>query len=174
MKKFTTQSLLIAGSVALMATAAYAGPWGGPSMGCDPSDRGMERITEQLNLTETQQEQIRSIRDEQRQQREAQRAAVRERIDAVLTPEQLALRDQQMEQRQTRKLDRMAERLDLTAEQQDAVAALMQEKRADPTMGRDQMRERMQTILSEDQLAELDDMRSRHGGGRPGPGGWFN
>ncbi len=128
MKKFTTQSLLIAGSVALMATAAYAGPWGGPSMGCDRSDRGMERMTEQLDLTETQQEQIRSILDEQRQQRDAQRAAVRERIDAVLTPEQLALRDQQMEQRQTRKLDRMAERLDLTAEQQDAVAALMQER----------------------------------------------
>jgi Spy/CpxP family protein refolding chaperone len=174
MKKFTTQSLLIAGSIALMATTASAGPSGGPSMDCDRSDQRMERMTEQLNLTEAQQEQIRGLLDEQRQQRDAQRAAVRERIDAVLTPDQLALRDQQMEQRQTRKLDRMAERLDLTAEQQEAVTALMQEKRADPTMSRDQVRERMQTILSEDQLAELDEVRSRHGGSRPGPGGGLN
>lgn len=173
MKRFTTQSL-IAGSIALMATAAYAGPWGGPSMDCDPADRRMERMSEQLNLTETQQEQIRAILDEQRQQRDAQRAAVRERIDAVLTPEQLAQRDQRMEERQTRRLDRMAERLDLTAEQQDAMAALMQEKQADRSITREQMRERMQSILSEDQLAKLDDMRSRHGGGRQGPGGWSN
>ena len=174
MKKSTTQSLLIAGSVALMATAAYAGPWGGPCVGCAPSDRAIERMTDQLDLTEAQQEQIRGILDEQRQQRAMQRAAVRERIDAVLTPEQIALRDQQIEQRQTRRLDRMTERLDLTAEQQDAIAALMQEKRTDPSVTRDQMRERLETILSEDQIAELDDMRSRQGGGRQGPGGWSN
>jgi Spy/CpxP family protein refolding chaperone len=140
-------------------------------MDCDRSDQRMERMTEQLNLTEAQQEQIRDILDEQRQQREAQRAAVRERIDAVLTPEQLALRDQQIEQRQTRKLDRMAERLDLTAEQQDAMAALMQERSGDPTLDRDQMRSRMAEILDADQLAQLDAMRSRHGGGRGGPEG---
>jgi Spy/CpxP family protein refolding chaperone len=173
MKRFTTQSLIV-GSIALMATAAYAGPWGGPSKGCDPADRGMERMSEQLDLTETQQEQISAILDEQRQQRDAQRAAVRERIDAVLTPEQLAQRDQRMEQRQTRRLDRMAERLDLTAEQQDAMAALMQEKQADRSITREQMRERMESILSEEQIAQLDDMRGRHGGGRHGPGSWSN
>jgi hypothetical protein len=43
---------------------------------------------------------------------------------------------------------------------------LMQEKRADPSLNRTQMRERMARILDEDQLEQLDDMRSRHGGGR--------
>jgi protein CpxP len=65
-----------------------------------------------------------------------------------------------------RRLDRMAERLELSAEQQEAMAALMQEKRADPSLNRTQMRERMARILDEDQLEQLDDMRSRHGGGR--------
>lgn len=174
MNKSTTQSLLIAGSLALMTTAAYAGSWANSSMECGQLDRGVERMTKRLDLTETQQEQIRSILEDQRQQQDAQRAAVRERIDALLTPEQLALRDQQMEQRQTQRLNRMAQRLDLTGEQQDAVAVLMQERRADPAITNNQMRERMQTILSEDQFTAFDDMRSRRGGNRPGPGGWSN
>ncbi len=166
MKHPITQSLLIAGSIVMMATAATAAPWGGHGQGCEQRDSRIERMTERLDLSNDQEAQIRTILDEQREQQRAQRQAMRERIDAILTPEQLALRDQHMEQRQTRRLDRMAERLELTAEQQDAMAALMQEKRADPGLDRDQMRERMAEILDEAQLARLDDLRNRHGGGR--------
>jgi protein CpxP len=166
MKRLTTRSLLMASSLALLATAAYADPWGGPSMGCDRSAKGIERMTERLDLTDDQQARITVILEEQRQQQDAQRQSMRERIDAVLTPEQITLRDQGAEQKMERRLDRMAERLELSAEQQEAMAALMQEKRADPSLNRTQMRERMARILDEDQLEQLDDMRSRHGGGR--------
>ena len=169
MKHPVTHSLLIAGSIAIMASAATAAPWGGHGKGCEQSDERIERIermTDRLDLSDDQQAQIRTIFDEQRQQRRTQRQAMRERIDAVLTPEQLALRDQHMDERQTRRLDRMAERLELTAEQQDAMAALLQEKRADPNLDPGQMRVRMAEILDEAQLARLDDMRHRHGGGR--------
>ena len=166
MKRPITQSVLIAGSIALMATAASAAAWGGHGKGCEQPDSHVARMTERLDLTDDQQAQIRAIHDEQRQQQDSQRQAVRERIDAVLTPEQIAQRDQGIEQKMERRLDRMAERLDLSAEQQDAMATLMQEKRADPSLDRDQMRERMAEILDEDQLARLDNKRNNHGGGR--------
>lgn len=135
-------------------------------MGCDRSAKGIERMTERLDLSDDQQAQLRAIMDEQREQQDAQRQALRERIDTILTAEQITLRDQGAERKMQRRLDRMAERLELSAEQQEAMAALMQEKRADPSLNRTQMRERMAQILDEDQLDQLDDRRGRHGGGR--------
>lgn len=48
----------------------------------------LERMTEQLGLTEEQQEEIREIMEEHRQKMEKEYGKVRDNIDDVLTPDQ--------------------------------------------------------------------------------------
>ncbi|MGB5832492.1 MAG: pilus assembly protein [Thiohalocapsa sp.] len=168
MKQLNTHTLLIAGSIALLTTAATAAPRGGPGMGCDEPNAKIERMTDQLDLTEVQQEQISAIFDEQRRTQDAQRQQVREQIDAVLTDEQRAERDERMAERMNRRVERMAERLDLTEDQQAAVLESMTQRREDSSMTRDQVRERMAEVLTDEQQEQLAERRERrgHGGGK--------
>ncbi len=53
----------------------------------------LERMADQLDLTETQQTEIRQILDADRAQRDQQRQATRKQIDALLTDEQKAKHD---------------------------------------------------------------------------------
>jgi len=128
-------------------------------------ERRVDRMTEVLDLTAEQQEQIQAILEQQRSQRAQQRAAVRAEIDAVLTPEQRTKRDAEIEKLIDRQVARIADRLDLTSEQQSAVKSVFTEKRDNPNLSPAQMRERLASVLTEDQLAELDAMRP-HGGPR--------
>jgi Spy/CpxP family protein refolding chaperone len=160
--------LLLTAALAGSTTAAMAGPPAGHPLAGGFVDAHLARMTEQLSLSDSQQAEIRAILDEQHQQCDRERQAMRERIDAVLTPEQIALRDQALAQRMERRLDRMAERLDLSAAQRDEMSALLQEKRANPQITRSEMRERIAAILTDEQRAQLRDGR-RGGPGHPGP-----
>jgi protein CpxP len=151
---------------------ALAKPPGG-MFGPDRAEARLEQMAEQLDLTEAQQEQIRDIVQAQAETRQRDRAAVREQIDAVLTEEQKALRDEQREARMEKRLDRMTKRLDLTDEQRAQVQTIMEEKQAAPGLTREDMRERIAAVLTEEQLDTLAQMRERRGGGpRPGGRAW--
>ena len=168
MKKTITLSATILTLV--LATAASAKP---PWMGYGTSQEGrldhkIERMTEQLGLTPEQQAEVRAIFEARRAQRDAERKAVREQVDAVLTEEQRAARDAQIEQRIERRVARMADRLDLTPEQETSLRALMNEQRNSPDLTRSEMRERMSAVLTDDQLAELEKKRPHHGRGDRG------
>jgi Spy/CpxP family protein refolding chaperone len=155
----------------LIATAAQARPsWTGLGMESDERlDRRIEQMTERLDLTEKQQAQIRAILDAQRAKRAEERAAVRKQIDAVLTEEQRATRDARIGRRTDRAVARIADRLDLTQEQESKLQTLMTERRNDADWRPAEMRARLSSILTEEQLMELDEMRPHRRPGGRGP-----
>ena len=145
----------------LVSTAAAAQPpWG--RHGTAPGQR-IERMTERLDLTPEQQADIRAILETQRVRQDAERAAVREQIDAVLTEQQRAERDARHDRRIERRAARIADRLDLTPEQETALRTALAEKRGNPSLNRSGMRERLSNELTDDQLAELEQMHSQRG-----------
>lgn len=147
-----TATLAIILGAVLGTASAVAGPLG---VGRDPAtflDNRIERMTESLELTSEQQGEIRAILEEQRAQAEQQRAQTRERIGAVLTPEQLARIDERRAAGIERRLDRLADRLDLTDEQLVQVRGLMlQTQGTDPRRDRAEIREQIKAVLTEEQ-----------------------
>ena len=159
----------------------------------------------QLNLSEAQQEQMRTIRQQARQQSQALREAgdragmralrrsTREQVRAVLTPEQRAqaqqLRQAQHEQMFERRMTHITERLQLSAQQAQQVRsilshahtqrrAIMEQARLDETPPREAFealrtntRAQLSTVLTEEQLAALGEMRRHHRRGRGEPHG---
>ena len=101
--------LLSASAIGLMAIAAtaLAQPWGGYGPGQGPGwggqgadvDFRVERMTTMLGLNPVQQDQLREIFKEQQTQRQAMRQSMRDRVDAVLTPEQRERHAQMMQGR---------------------------------------------------------------------------
>jgi Spy/CpxP family protein refolding chaperone len=135
--------------------------------GLDPAQRvetRIERMTDQLGLTEAQQAEIRKILEAQRAQRDLQRQALRDQIDAVLTDEQKARRDAAMQTRLDRRLERMTERLDLTDEQVASIKAIFDEQRTNPDLNPSDARERISAILTDEQRAVINDRSKRHSG----------
>jgi Spy/CpxP family protein refolding chaperone len=151
-------------ALTLATTAAVAGPWGHHGAFARDTQSRIERMTEQLDLSEDQQRDVAAILEQQRAQRDLARQQARAEIDALLTDEQRTARDQAVAERLDRRVERMARRLDLTQEQQTAVRELFEDKRQDPTLGADELHERMQSVLSEEQQAML-----AQGPGRGGP-----
>ncbi len=155
----------IAVSAALLTVLASAGAlvqpaWARHGMG---PDQRLERMTERLNLTPEQQAEIRGILETQRAQQNTARAAARTQIDAVLTEEQRTERDARIDRRIERRVSRIADRLNLTPEQETELRKVMAEKRNNPSWHRSDMREQLATVLTDDQLAELEQMRSHRG-----------
>ena len=145
----------------LVSTAIPAQPaWAGRGMA--PEQR-VERMTEELALSPEQQAEIRALLEARQAQRNAERVAVREQIDAALTEEQRAERDARTERRIERRAARIADRLDLTPEQETTLRTLVAEKRGNPDWTPDAMREQLSGVLTDVQLAELDEMRSHRG-----------
>lgn len=124
-------------------------------------EQHLARMAEQLDLTADQESAIRALFEEQAARRAAERAAMRTQIDAILSEEQRAKRDGLIDQRIERRLSRMSDGLDLTAEQQDALRAIFSERLVDPSLTRDEMRERIAAVLTEEQLSALESMRPR-------------
>ena len=160
----------IAAATGLFIGASFIGPaqarphdgWGlGPAQGVETR---IERMTGQLGLTEAQQAEIRRILEAERAQRDLQRQALREQIDAVLTDEQKATRDAAMQTRLDRRLERMTERLDLTDEQVASVKAIFDEQRTNPDLNRSDVRERISAVLTDEQRAASNDRSKRHSG----------
>lgn len=172
-----TATLTLAIATLIAATPVIAGPekgWLGP----EALDRKIERMTETLELTPEQQGELRDILEEQRTLAEQQRQETQARVRALMTPEQLDRIDEQREARMERHLDRLTRRLALTSEQVEQVRGIMQAKVADPTLGRAELRERISTVLTEEQRQAFDAKRQRPGRGGPGapcangPAGW--
>ncbi len=169
-------AIVLACVLATGAAGALARPPGGHSLGADRADMHLERMAERLDLTEAQQDEIRAILAEHHEATGAERARLRQHIDAVLTDEQRSLRDQQMQSGLERRLDRMAERLDLTDAQREEMRAIMAEKHTNPELTPKDLRERMAAVLTDEQREQLTQTRHRHRGGEghgPGPAlGW--
>ncbi len=145
-------------------------------------------LAETLALTEDQQAEMASLREsfgEARQDlRESHRAAFRE----VLTEEQVATLDEIHESGARRRGARgsLVEALGLTDEQRETLAALREGAMVEKTALRDDRRAAFEGILSEEQLALLEEIRAsrpahgRHGradevdGGDIGDGGGFS
>ncbi|MCG6860530.1 MAG: pilus assembly protein [Chromatiaceae bacterium] len=121
------------------------------------------QMTKQLELTPEQEAQIRAILEAERAKQRAERTAVRKKIDSVLTDEQRATRDAQVKRRVERHVARIADRLELNSETRTKLTAVMMEKLDDPNWTRDKLRERLSTVLTDDQLAELDETRPDRG-----------
>ncbi|RKT43798.1 Spy/CpxP family protein refolding chaperone [Thiocapsa rosea] len=166
-KSFRTATLAFA-VTAVMATSVLAGPRGYHQ---DPSafaDQRIERMTRTLDLTSEQQSEIRTILEGQRAQALQQREEVQARIGAVLTPEQQARIEEQRDSRMERHLNRLADRLDLSEEQVAEVRTVMQTKHDDSGMTRDEIREQIKAVLTEDQLKRFE--ARGPGSKRGGPG----
>lgn len=148
---------LILSTVLIGATTAQARPgmgWhGGPDM--DVGSK-VEHMTKQLDLTAEQQQQVRAILEKTRQEQLRLRQENRAQIDALLTEEQKAKRAERQLKAVNRQVERMTDRLKLTSDQAGQIKALFMEQRQRHELTRDQMRERMSTILTAEQLAELD------------------
>lgn len=162
-----TISLLL-GAALLAPLALQAAPADGWRMDVGRSgEPRIEQMTQDLDLTEAQQMQIRTLMETERTEREQRHQALREGIDAVLTEEQKAKRDTLMQTRLERRLDRMAERLDLTDEQVMHMKTLFEERRTNPELSRADLRERMSGVLTDEQRAAFEDRFKRHDrGGR--------
>lgn len=146
----------LAGALILGTTAGIAGPrmgYGGDI------DARIASMAERLQLSDEQQQQLRSVFEAQQAERERLRADTRRQVDDLLTDEQRALRDQAMEARMEQRLKRMSARLDLDDAQLAEIRALMQARLADPTLTREEMRERVGMILTEEQQARLSERR---------------
>jgi len=134
----------------------------------DMPARRLELMTEHLDLTPEQQDEIRTILEEATP---PPRAETREKILAVLTPEQQEKMGQHREQcpsvgqregkgrmhgRPGRDGDmhrRLARQLDLTDEQQTTVRATMSELRSEH---REEMRSRLEALLTPEQREKLE------------------
>ncbi|MFP4075762.1 MAG: hypothetical protein ACLFTD_04630 [Halochromatium sp.] len=142
----------------LLAAPLAAQPlMGSHAKGGDSSADGrLERMSEQLDLSAEQQETIAALMAEQASKRDRMRTAFRTQVEAVLTEQQLAKRDAYRTERIERRVDRMSRRLDLSDDQQAELKTLLTEAQATRGSMRDgNMRERLASILSQDQLAKL-------------------
>jgi protein CpxP len=170
--RFNLIALAVALTLGGVATVTLAKPPGfgpdGPMSGPDRVESRLERMSEHLDLTPAQREEIRAILEAQAETARRDRAAVRAEIERVLTDEQRALRDTQRQARMERRLDRMADRLDLTEAQRGEVRSILLEQAADPALSRVELRERVAAVLTDEQREQMSRMRGRRDGG---PGG---
>lgn len=146
----------------------------------------LDRMTEHLELSESQSAEIGSLieahrdrmailrqnHDEQGRQSNrhvarAERQALIEEIETVLDEQQRErfqqIRDRQRDRRprQSRRLMHAVSSLDLSREQQIAVRLLMEQKRAEHQAQRIEFKAELATILNEDQLAQLKSITER-------------
>jgi protein CpxP len=163
------RSVSLITSSTILAAALMAGTAGAAPQGRDPA-RFLEAMTQGLSLSEAQQIEIGALLEQHQQARASERQALREQIDAVLTDEQRETRDARMQERIEQRIERMTRRLDLTPEQAQQMRELFVEQRMSQTLTRTEMRERVASVLSEQQLAQLERGRPGKGGRGPGDG----
>ncbi|MGD8275454.1 MAG: hypothetical protein PVJ30_05795 [Thiohalocapsa sp.] len=170
---FQTKTPAAAVLTVMLATAAgtvLAAPLGGHPRATERVNERLERMTEQLDLSAAQQEEIRALLDAHHQAADGARAELRERVDAVLTAEQRQQRDAQRQARIERRLERLADRLALSNSQREEVVEIFAQKRADPDMTPAQLHDALAAVLTDDQRSRLESLRERHGPGRHGGG----
>lgn len=156
MKK-TMIPLTTALAMLLVAPLAAQPPGSGAAnAGGAGTDWRLERMSERLDLSTEQQQAIAALVAEQARARDKRRAEFRQQVDAVLTEDQRAKRDAYQAERIDRRVKRMTERFALSDDQQAELRTLLTEaQRSGHSMRDGSMRERLASILSQDQLAEL-------------------
>jgi periplasmic protein CpxP/Spy len=162
---------LLIGTSLLGAAAVFAdpdsGPGPGPGQGPGPgmdSEPRIERLVDELGLTDAQQERVRGILENVRKEQERLQAESRKQIDAVLTDEQRAKRDAMQQKRLDLRVARMTKMLDLTQDQASKIKAVFEEQRKNPESARFQLRERIDKILTPEQRTRLAEGPMRHPG----------
>lgn len=170
---FRHRSLPIALCCAMLAgpTAALAGPFAHHGDASWSVDDRLERMADELKLTQEQQTQIRTLIEEQHAAIDRLRQETRQRIDQLLTESQRTERNRTMDERMERRLDRMADRLDLTADQTAQIRNILKERRDDPDLTRSEVRDRIAAVLTDEQRQEFEQMAGRRGGRHGGPDG---
>lgn len=101
---------------AFLPAAAYSASHKG---GEHPRGPHVERLAEKLELSAQQQQQMRALFEEQREQREAMRAQMRGKVAEVLTPDQLAKMDAMREQYREKRKEKRAHRKDCGEQKAD-------------------------------------------------------
>lgn len=104
MKKIATVALALFTTAALAGAANADGPRHGPG-----SDRMVKHMTQELNLTDQQQSQMKSIFEEQGTKMSALREETKGKIDQVLTAEQQAQAKQLREERMNKWKEKKAQ-----------------------------------------------------------------
>ncbi|MBN2887517.1 MAG: pilus assembly protein [Chromatiaceae bacterium] len=155
----TTRNTLTLGALAatltLIALPVLAGPGGWNARSGMDVEAPIERMAERLDLSSAQQEDLRKLMDENRARHEALRGEFRDKVDALLTPEQRAQRDSMVEQRIERRLARLDRRLDLSDQQTKAIKAVFEARQQDPALSRAEVRARIEAVLTEEQREQL-------------------
>lgn len=101
------KTLVALALAAVIPVAAYAAMEG--KSGHTRGDR-VERMSEVLNLDDSQRDLMKKMFEEQRAERKAMRAQMRARMDEILTPEQRVKRDELREQRRENRRERSGKR----------------------------------------------------------------
>ncbi|TWT40577.1 LTXXQ motif protein [Phycisphaerae bacterium RAS1] len=144
---------------------------GGPRGGHGGFGGPQERLDALLDLTDEQADQAQTIFDAMRTDVTSLQDAARDAIDAVLTDEQLAQLDELRSNAGGEHhghrvfgpgIDRLAEKLELTEEQQTQIETLLDTLKTDVQTRREQARTEFRAILTDEQLAALDEFEAAH------------
>lgn len=124
-------------------------------------------MTEELGLTQAQQEELRAIFEAQRESRMARRAAI---LAALDEEQRERLGDLRAERRHgphskgrdiEGRLERLTAELELTQAQQDQLRGIFEERRAIMQGHRDKTFEQLSAVLDDEQRERLDSLRER-------------
>lgn len=121
MKKLIVATLLVVGMSTFAQVENKEKEGNDPMEKMSPAERaekGLKRMTKQLNLTEAQQKQMKAIMAEQEAKRadanfkpsKEDRLAMKEKISKILTPEQNATWDKIQEERKEKMKEKMNEK----------------------------------------------------------------
>lgn len=130
-------ALALAGLLAFPAAYAESQPQR-PGPGMPPPETMIERIDERadLDLTEDQKQQIKTLMEEQRARHEAIRKETQERMGKILTPEQKKKLDEhhaKMMDRRTEQLERREERVEKRQEKVEQRKEKIKERKGEKT-----------------------------------------
>lgn len=127
--------------------------------------RGM-RMMQRLNLSADQQARLQPLFEEQ----QAQRQQFRSQMEAILTPEQRAQMQSGGGGRRGGGMGGFRQ-LNLSEDQKARMQALRESMRPQMRASRQKMQSQMQSVLTPEQMQQLNEMRQQRGGGRGGRAG---
>ena len=151
----TAAGLFLGAWLAGINTASAGSPPSGYANPTQRVEQYMTRMNKDLDLTEAQQTEIRSIITTEQAQRTQQRLETSNKIDAVLTDAQRTKREDMIQKRIQCDLDRMTDRFNLTDDQATKIKTLLEKQRAHPELNRAQLREGIDAILTDEQRANI-------------------
>lgn len=167
-----TKALLTVAAAGILSFGAFA------EGGRGQHGRGLERMQQTLNLSEAQMAQLRPIFEAQKAQRQQAREQMKARFESILTAEQKAQLQTYKAERQARSKEgnqgfRRGEggplaRLNLSADQKAQFKALRESLKPQRQAERQRFQQQLAQILTPEQKARLEALKSEHQGRRRG------